>query len=158
MSITAVLRNHSSTERAARRILRLSAVGAAGTVLDILLFSVLHLGLGLPSLAANTFSYCAGMVNNFLMHRNWTFADRPQRAAGPQFLQFLAIGIMALALNDFLVWRLAQPLSAFLQSGQAALAAKFAATAIGTGLTFAANNFWTFRANRLVASDRRNRV
>lgn len=42
---------------ALRRISRFAAVGLLGTIIDIALFTFLHVAGGVPALAANTISY-----------------------------------------------------------------------------------------------------
>lgn len=129
-----------------RRIGRFLAVGMLGTLIDFGLFVGLHAGLGVPTLTANTISYSAGIVNNFVLHRRWTFADQPRRAVGVQFTQFAGISLSALMLNNLLVWLLAPFFSTLLaHAGYGALLAKICATGIGLGWNFVANRFWTFR-------------
>ena len=81
------------SRRSLRRILRFATVGMLGTLIDVSLFTALNVGFGVPVLVANTISYGAGTVNNFLLHRSWTYGDRPCRSAGAQFLQFAAISL-----------------------------------------------------------------
>jgi putative flippase GtrA len=129
-----------------RRILRVAVVGMLGTLVDVGLFTVLHVTLGVLGLAANTIAYCAGSGNSFVLHRNWTYSDRPRRATGAQLLKFAAISLTALALNNLLVLWLAAPLGTlFAHPGQGPILAKVCATAVGTGWNFLANNSWTFR-------------
>ena len=54
-----------------RHVGRFLSVGMLGTLLDVGLFSVMRLGLHWPVLMANTLAYSAGIVNNYLLHRNW---------------------------------------------------------------------------------------
>jgi hypothetical protein len=68
-----------------RRISRFLAVGMLGTLTDMLLFAILHTGLGVPTLVPNTLSYCAGIVNNFLLRRHWTFAQLTHQALDAGF-------------------------------------------------------------------------
>ena len=63
-----------------RSAARFAVVGVLGTLIDMALFAALHLALGLVALPANLLSYSAGMVNNFLLHRRWTFAAAAARA------------------------------------------------------------------------------
>jgi putative flippase GtrA len=129
-----------------RSLGRFLAVGALGTLIDFSLFTGLHVALGAPILLANVLSYSAGILNNFFLHRYWTFAERPRKGLTSQFSQFLVVSLAALALNTLLVGLLAGPLSALLSSAPAgALAAKACATAVGLAWNFAANQLWTFR-------------
>ncbi len=128
-----------------KRSPRFATVGALGTALDVGLFTVLHVLLGVPTLAANTISYSAGIINNYVLHRNWTYADRPRKAVGAQFPQFLAISLSALLFNNLLVLLLAPPLeSLFLHPGYGDLLAKVCATAVGMCWNFAASSLWAF--------------
>jgi putative flippase GtrA len=90
-----------------RSISRFLVVGMLGTLIDITLFAGLHTWLGVPTLAANTISYSAGIVNNFGLHRYWTFADRARQAASAQFSRFAVVSLSALMLNNLLVLLLA---------------------------------------------------
>lgn len=95
------------------------------------LFTVLHVLLGVPTLAANTFSYNSGMLNNYVLHRRWTWAGRSQRAASAQFAQFFLVNVAALALNNALVLLLAHPFSSMLAyPGPGDLVAKLFATGV----------------------------
>jgi putative flippase GtrA len=125
---------------------RFAVVGALGTLIDVGLFSVFHLAFGLPILLANTLSYSAGIINNFFLHRYWTFSGRSRRAMGVQFAQFAAVSLTALAVNDLLVFGLSAPFGAALSNPAAgALLAKAAATGIGLVWNYLANTWWTFR-------------
>lgn len=64
---------------------RFALVGTLGTLVDFSLLIVLHTLLGVPTLIANTLAYCAGIANNFILHRRWTFAERARREWLTQF-------------------------------------------------------------------------
>jgi putative flippase GtrA len=137
------LQNSDTLRSAARFML----VGALGTFVDVALFTVLHVLLGAPPLAANTLSYSAGIVNNYFFHRTWTFALRPQKAAGRQFTQFAGVSLSALVANNLIVLLLAPALGAlFAEPALGAIFAKICATGVGMGWNFLANHLWTFQA------------
>lgn len=116
-----------------------------GALIDVVLFTLLRGWLGLPTLAANTFSYSAGIVNNYLLHRRWTFGDARHTAAVQQFGQFVLVSLVALGLNNLLTLLLEAPLAAFVTVPQLSLMlAKLGATAGGAGWNFVANRYWTF--------------
>jgi putative flippase GtrA len=126
---------------------RFLAVGMLGTLIDIGLLVALHTRLGVPTLLANTFSYSAGIVNNYVLHRHWTFVDRQRKMAGAQFSQFAMVSVSALIMNNVILLLMAPPLGAlFANTGYGTLVAKMCATGIGVCLNFLINNFWTFRA------------
>lgn len=120
-------------------------VGLLGTLIDVGLFTALHVVLGVPTLAANTTSYSAGIVNNYVLHRYWTYGGRSRKAVGVQFVQFTAVSLSALAVNNLLVLLLAPQLGTLLASpAYGDLMAKACATAVGLCWNYLANNFWTF--------------
>lgn len=125
---------------------RFAAVGLLGTLLDVGLFALLHGLAGLAILPANTLSYSAGIVNNFVLNRRWTYGDLPQRALGRQLLQFALVSLSALLLNNLVLVLLTPPLSATaIGTGGGYLLAKFSATVIGLGWSFVLNRVWTFK-------------
>jgi putative flippase GtrA len=136
-----------------QRASRFAVVGVIGTLIDLTIFTLLHLTFNVPVLVANTISYGAGIINNFILHRRWTWADCHQ-TLGTQFSQFIAISIGAWILNDTIVAYFG-PLfnSAYIHSGYGELFAKVCATLVSMGWNFFANNFWTFR----LASQRINK-
>ncbi len=128
-----------------RNVGQFMIVGMLGTLIDISLFAALHIVLGFPTLLANTISYSAGIINNFFFHRYWTFADRPRKAAEAQFVQFAAVSLSALVLNNLLVVLLADPFNLLVTSvSLGALFAKLCATGVGMVWNFLANHLWTF--------------
>lgn len=144
MAQTIELTRSAETLRSAGRFL---AVGIVGTLVDFSLFAGLSLRIGLPPWQANTFSYSAGILNNYILHRRWTFAHRLQKDAGRQFAQFLGVSLSALALNNLMVLLLTEPLSALLGgSAPGAVGAKLCAIGLGVVWNFLANSLWTFRS------------
>jgi putative flippase GtrA len=129
-----------------RYVPRFVAVGALGTLLDIGLFTVMHIVFGMPALAANTLSYSAGIANNYILHRVWTYSDRPRQNVAPQFAAFAAVSLAALLLNNMTVLALTAPFTDLVgQAALGALLAKGVATGIGVTWNFLANTFWTFK-------------
>lgn len=122
-------------------------VGMLGTLIDVLLFSVLRIRLGIPALMANTVSYSTGTVNNYILHRNWTFANLPRKAIRTQFMQFAAVSLSALAVNNLLLALLEPSFDVLLGASEAnELAAKACAMSAGMCLSFLLQHLWTFRA------------
>ncbi len=140
-------RTESVSLGASRRYVpRFVVVGALGTLIDVGLFTVLHLVFGVPALVANTMSYSAGIANNYILHRVWTYADRPRREVAPQFVAFAAVSLAALVINNLTVLTLTGPFADLIgQAALGALLAKAVATGIGVSWNFFANTFWTFK-------------
>jgi putative flippase GtrA len=142
----AQLMNAIETHGALRSAARFVIVGMLGTSIDFALFSALNLLLGVPALVANTLSYGAGIANNYVLHRNWTFDLRPRRAMRGQLVQFIGISLSALIANNLLVLWLTPVMNGlFIDPTHGAIAAKIGATAMVMGWNFFANHFWTFR-------------
>jgi putative flippase GtrA len=143
----AALSNTFLTRGALPGAARFLVVGLLGTAIDLGLFALLSVQAGLPALLANSLSYSAGIANNYFLHRRWTFAHRPRKAAGLQFAQFAVVSLTALAANNLVVLLLAPPLSTLLQDPVlAALLSKACATGIGVAWNYLANHLWIFRA------------
>ncbi len=141
-----ILNDVMTGDDAPRRVKRFATVGVLGTLVDIGLFTLLHVWLGAPILAANTVSYSAGMVNNFVLHSRWTYADRPRKTVGVQFPQSAAVSLSALVINNLLVLLIAPVLGvALAHPAYGDVAAKLAATGLSMCWSFVANTFWTFR-------------
>ena len=135
-----------------RRIVRFMMVGLAATLIDISIFTALHVLLGVSALAANTISYSAGIVSSYILHRRWTYADRPCKTVRVQFLQFAAIGLTAMLMNNLLVMLFTPYFSAlFVDQSYSALLAKLCATGVGLCWNFPAQNFWTFNRRRTIS-------
>lgn len=131
-----------------RTVKRFMIVGMTGTLLDVALFSALHVGLGIPTLAANTLSFEAGGTNNFILHRYWTYAQRPRNAVATQFLRFALVNSSALLVNNLLLFVLAPFLHTFISApGYSDFLAKAGASGVVVGWNFIVNNFWTFRTH-----------
>lgn len=128
-----------------QRFARFAVVGILGTLIDIVLFLLLQGLVGLPTLVANTCSYSAGIVNNYLLNRAWTFRDSQNKAAVKQFVQFALVSLSALVLNNLIVLALEAPLGTLVGTPQwGVILAKVCATAIGLFWNFFANRYWTF--------------
>jgi putative flippase GtrA len=58
-------------------------------------------------MAATALAVEASVLNNFVWHRKWTWADRPRSNAAVTLLRFnLTAGAMSMAGNLFLMWLL----------------------------------------------------
>jgi putative flippase GtrA len=125
---------------------RYVVVGLMGTILDIGLYALLHIMLGMPILLANSISYCAGMLNNYFFHRYWTFANRSHKAVSLQLSEFMLVCISGLIVNNLLVLLFAQPFGLlFASDATSDLLSKVAAQGLSMCWNFLANHLWTFR-------------
>ena len=128
-----------------QRFSRFLAVGAVGTFLDFSLLTLLKLA-GLLTLFANTFSFTAGLINNFTWNRLWTFHDATQADWRRQLVQFTMVSLVGLALNNAILLWLEMPLGQLLgQPAWGYVPAKVAATAVVVFWNYFANRKWTFK-------------
>jgi dolichol-phosphate mannosyltransferase len=90
-----------------RRWARFNAVGATGVLVQALtLFALLRL-TGMHYLAATALAVEASVINNFIWHRKWTWADRRKQNPAMLLARFhLTSGMMSLAGNLFIMWLL----------------------------------------------------
>lgn len=133
------------TQKETTRFARFLTVGAVGTLLDFSLLTLLKLA-GLPTLAANSLSFTAGLLNNFTWNRLWTFSDRLQPNWRRQLLQFTSVSLIGLALNNLIVLSLEHMLGTFFgQPAWGYLPAKVVATGVVVFWNYFANRTWTFK-------------
>jgi putative flippase GtrA len=89
------------------RWIKFNAVGATGVLVQTLTLALLLRVSGLHYLAATALAVEASVLNNFVWHRKWTWADRPQSSIAVMLLRFnLTTGAMSLAGNLLLMWLL----------------------------------------------------
>ena len=129
------------------RFTRFLTVGAVGTLLDFSILTLLKLA-GLPTLAANSLSFTAGLLNNFTWNRLWTFGDAVNADWRKQLAQFTLVSLMGLALNNLIVLSLEDIFGIILGQPQwGYLPAKVLATGVVVFWNYFANRTWTFKNN-----------
>lgn len=137
--------SNTSSSKEVERIGRFLAVGSVGTMLDFALLTLLKLA-GLPTLAANSLSFLAGLVNNFTWNRMWTFGDSAQPDWQKQLAQFTVVSLVGLGLSNLIVLGLEGPLGGILgHPAWGYLPAKVIATGVVVFWNYFANRLWTFR-------------
>jgi putative flippase GtrA len=82
-------------------------VGLGNAGLDVGLFVLLYHLAGLTPLLANTFSYSAGILTAFVLHRYWTFPGHDRsRPLAQRFGLFFVFSVIGLGLSNLTVWLL----------------------------------------------------
>jgi len=125
------------------RMLRFALVGAAGTLVDFSILSLLQAFTALPLWLDNVFSYGAGILCNYTLNRRWTF--RSSGSAG-RLVQYALVSAAGLGLNTLLLIILEPLFSWMVPGGWQFLPAKAAATLIVFFWNYGMNRVWTFRA------------
>lgn len=89
------------------RFAKFSAVGAGGVIVQTVTLGVLLRVGGMHYLLATALAVEASVLNNFVWHRRWTWADRPGSRAALVLLRFNATnGAMSLIGNLTLMFLL----------------------------------------------------
>jgi putative flippase GtrA len=112
------------------------AVGASGYVVNLLVFSLLVEGFGVPYGLAAVCSFVVAVGNNYAWNRLWTFRARAGDA-GLQAARFLAVSVAALSLNLVV-------LTLLVDAGVSELPAQAVAILVVAPASFLANRSWTF--------------
>ena len=127
------------------RFTRFLTVGAVGTLLDFSILTLLKLA-GLPTLAANSLSFTAGLLNNFTWNRLWTFCDSLKTDWCEQLAKFTLVSLVGLALNNLIILSLEDIFGIILGQPQwGYLPAKVLATGVVVFWNYFANRTWTFK-------------
>ena len=90
-----------------RRWVKFNAVGATGVLVQMMTLVLLLRVSGMHYLAATALAVEASVLNNFVWHRKWTWADRPQSKVAVTLVRFnLTSGATSMAANLLLMWLL----------------------------------------------------
>ncbi len=129
------------------RFIKFAMVGATGTVVDFTVLNVLIQAFGLSKFWANTFSFSAAVLSNFIWNRLWTFPESREKPLGPQLIQFSLVSIGGYVLNQTIFLGL----DALIFHRWATLGyniAKAVATVVVLFWNFGMNRIWTYRSIR----------
>jgi putative flippase GtrA len=144
------------------RFCKFSVVGALGAVIDFGLLNLLVQLAGFPKLLANTCSFTAAVISNFIWNRLWVYPETRGEPLRKQFAQFFVVNLAGLAINTAIFYGsdrwllgeaglLAEPVGALaLAIGMthfdlAYNGAKVIATGVVLFWNFFVNRLWTFR-------------
>lgn len=103
-----------------KRFYKFLAVGLSGTVIDFVLFYVLHFILSVSIIPANAISYGTGLTSSFFLNQKWTFSDSTHKSH-KQLIFSLLLGYIGLIINTLLVWLLSFTIHAMLAKAVAVL-------------------------------------
>ena len=106
------------------QIMKFGIVGVVATVIDFGVMNLLHYGLHLNILIANTSGFVVSLVFNYLASMKYVFAHKEGMSRRREFIIFAVLSVIGLALNDGIV------LALNAQLGFEANIAKICATAI----------------------------
>ena len=106
------------------QVMKFGVVGVIATVIDFGVMNVLYYGLGLDILIANTAGFIISLIFNYLASMKYVFAHKEGMSRRREFVIFVVLSVIGLALNDGIVLALKSGL------GLEANIAKVCATAL----------------------------
>jgi putative flippase GtrA len=144
------------------RFLKFAVVGTLGAVIDFGTLNLLIQLAGFPKVLANTCSFTAAVISNFIWNRVWVYPETRGEPFTKQFVQFVLVNVVGLGINTIIFYGsdrwllgeaglLAGPVGALaLSIGMSHFdfaynGAKILATAVVLFWNFFVNRFWTFR-------------
>ncbi|GIU93732.1 MAG: hypothetical protein KatS3mg012_0189 [Gaiellaceae bacterium] len=130
--VRAGLRKRSNWEQ----LMRFCVVGASGYVVNLTVFSVLVLGLGVHYLPAAACSFLVAVTNNYTWNRLWTFRSQRGHVAY-QGARFLVVSSLALGANLAV-------LHGLVLVGLVEVVAQAIAIVLVTPVNFVGNKLWSF--------------
>ncbi len=126
------------------RFVKFATVGAFGTLVDFGVLNFLILVFGFSKFWANTCSFSAAVVSNFIWNRLWTFPESRQEGLLPQLAQFSLVSIGGYIINqtiflglDSLIFHIWGTLGYNIAKAIAVLVVLF--------WNFGINRIWTYR-------------
>lgn len=143
------------------RFLKFAVVGTMGAVIDFGTLNLLVQLAGFPKVLANSCSFTAAVISNFIWNRLWVYPETRSDPMTKQFVQFLFVNVAGLAINTMIFygsdrWLLGEaglfagPIGVLaLSIGMSHFdfaynSAKILATAVVLFWNFFVNRFWTF--------------
>lgn len=82
------------------RFAKFATVGAIGAVVDFSVLNLLILVFGLSKFWANTCSFSAAVLSNFVWNRFWTFPESRQEQLVPQMIKFTLVSTGGYVINQ----------------------------------------------------------
>lgn len=137
-------------EKEAERFFKFLVVGTIGFIVDFGTLAFLVEVMGLVPVLANTFSFSAAVISNFTLNRYWTYPDSRSKRRRVQIIQFAAVSVIGLTINNLILVALQGPFSTLLAAVNAPAAiggyipAKMVATVVVLFWNFFVNRYWTY--------------
>ncbi|MFR7797083.1 MAG: GtrA family protein [Collinsella sp.] len=91
------------------QIMKFGVVGVIATVIDFGIMNLLHYGLGLNILIANTSGFIISLIFNYLASMKYVCAHKEGMSRRREFIIFVVLSVIGLVLNDGIVLALNAP-------------------------------------------------
>ncbi len=85
------------------QIMKFGIVGIIATIIDFGVMNLLHYGLRLDILIANTSGFVISLVFNYLASMKYVFAHKEGMSRRREFIIFVVLSVIGLVLNDGIV-------------------------------------------------------
>lgn len=85
------------------QIMKFGVVGVVATVIDFAVMNLLYYVLGLDILIANTAGFVISLIFNYLASMKYVFAHKEGMSRKREFVIFVVLSVIGLALNDGIV-------------------------------------------------------
>ena len=79
--------------------MKFGVVGVVATVIDFGIMNLLHYGLGLNILIANTSGFIVSLIFNYVASMKYVFAHKEGMSRRREFIIFVVLSVIGLALN-----------------------------------------------------------
>ncbi len=119
------------------QLLKFGLVGCSGYLINLAVFAVLTVSLGMHHLIAALGAFCVAVANNFVWNRYWTFEPGDDHPAF-QAARFFTVSVGALLVNLAVLEALIAGTSID------GVVAQAIAVAMAMPLNFLGNKLWTF--------------
>ena len=86
------------------QIMKFGVVGVIATVIDFGIMNLLHYGLGLNILIANTSGFIISLIFNYLASMKYVFAHKEGMSRRREFAIFVVLSVIGLGLNNGCMW------------------------------------------------------
>ncbi len=122
------------------QLVKFCFVGATGYIVNLWVFGLLVLVLGIHYIPAAVCSFLVAVTNNYAWNRLWTFRDQRGHVAY-QGMRFLVVSTLALVANLAVLYVL-------VRAGLPEFAAQAVAIVLVTPINFVGNKLWSFGPTR----------
>lgn len=85
------------------QVAKFGVVGVIATVIDFGVMDILHYGLSVGIIPANTCGFIVSVVFNYLASMKYVFSHRDGMSRRREFAIFLILSVVGLVLNDAIV-------------------------------------------------------
>ena len=86
------------------QIMKFGVVGVIATVIDFGIMNLLHYGLGLNILIANTSGFIVSLIFNYVASMKYVFAHKEGMSRRREFAIFVVLSVIGLGLNNGCMW------------------------------------------------------